>query len=303
MNSGRVIACVLGIVPIALAAGQTPAGTTNADTQPASSVEQRGSQPIYRVTVVSRTTKAINYGHRTEPTKIDFKGTVLMPNADGEATVQSRRGAMEIDAKFNRLEAPTKFGSQYLTYVLWAISPEGRPERLGEVVPNGSEKAHLKTSTGLQSFALIVTAEPYFAVAKPSDAVVMENAVRSDTVGKVEEVQVKYELMPRRPFVYDKSREPLPSAGPKVSMDEYEAILALYQAQNAIEIARSEGADKYATDTFQRAQDLYQQAQTYRSQKAASKQIVATAREAAQAAEDARMIASKRQESSQQLAR
>src|SRR5436305_12725912 len=130
--------------------------------------------PIYRVTVIERTVKAINYQYRSEPTMIDFSGTVLMPKAEGEAIVESKRGRTEIDAKLQILEDPQRFGREYLTYVLWAISPEGRPHNLGEVMPNGSDKAKLRITTDLQAFGLIVTAEPYSAVRQPSNVVVAE---------------------------------------------------------------------------------------------------------------------------------
>lgn len=257
--------------------------------------EHSAPEPIYRITVVSRTTKAINYGHRTEPTKVDFKGTVLMSTAHGEAIVQGKRGVVEIKTAFNHVDAPTKFGPEYLTYVLWAISPEGRPINLGELVLNSSNKGKLPVSSDLQSFALIVTAEPYFSVTQPSDVVVMENVVRPDTVGKVEEMDAKYELLPRKQFTYDPAANSVVSDGPKIPFNQYEATLALYQAQNALQIAKATGADRYATDTFEKAGQLYDQAQTYYAQKAATKQVVMAAREAAQAAEDARAITVKRQ--------
>ena len=271
--------------------GQDPPPSNTVVTQP------EGSEPIYHVNVVSRTTVAINYGHRTDPTKIDFHGTVLLPQAHGEATVQSKRGTVDIDAKFERVDPPTKFGTGYLTYVLWAITPEGRPVNLGELVPNSSNKGKLHVSTDLQSFALIVTAEPYYSVTQPSDVVVMENVLRPDTVGKVEQVNARYELLPRKGFTFDPSA-PVPGAasGEKLSMDQYEAVVAIYQAQNAIQIARVAGADHYAPETFQKAQQLYRNAEYYRDKKADSKTIVMTAREAAQAAEDARAIAAKRQQ-------
>src|SRR5215469_721135 len=75
--------------------------------------------PVYRVTVVEHGIDAVNYQYRSEPTKIDFRGTVLLPEAKGEATVQSARGRTEIDAKFENLASPTRFGREYLTYVLW----------------------------------------------------------------------------------------------------------------------------------------------------------------------------------------
>ncbi|MCU1274581.1 MAG: OmpA/MotB domain protein [Bryobacterales bacterium] len=254
------------------------------------------SEPLYRVTVVSRTTKAINYGHLTEPTKVGLKGTVLLPDAEGEARVQGKRGTVEIEVKVNHLLAPTRFGPEYLTYVLWAISPEGRPLNLGELVAGPHDKAKIHVSSDLQAFALIVTAEPYFSVVQPSDAVVLENVLQPGTIGKVEEVDAKYELLPRKTFTYNKPvRE---SEGPMVSMAQYEATVALYQAQNAIQIARAAGADRYAADSLAKAEQLYQEARNFQDKKTQSKQIVMTAREAAQAAEDARAISAKRQQGS-----
>src|SRR5262249_20088241 len=117
------------------------------------------SQPLYRVDVIERTIKAVNYGYRSLPTKIDLKGTVLAPEAHGEADIESKRGAVEIRAKIDHLAAPTRFGTEYLTYVLWAITPEGRPRNLGELILNGGDKGRLQVSSDLQAFALIVTAE------------------------------------------------------------------------------------------------------------------------------------------------
>src|SRR5882672_9305110 len=120
--------------------------------------------PIYRVTVVQRTVEAINYQYRSEPTRVDFRGTVLMPKAKGDAMVESKRGRTEIDLRLDNMTEPQSFGREYLTYVLWAVSPEGRPHNLGEVVANGSNKARLRITTDMQAFGLIVTAEPYSAV-------------------------------------------------------------------------------------------------------------------------------------------
>src|SRR5580704_10536948 len=211
--------------------------------------------PIYRVTVIERTVKAINYQYRSEPTMIDFRGTVLMPKAKGEAIVESKRGRTEIDAKLDNLEDPQRFGREYLTYVLWAVSPEGRPHNLGEVMANGSNKARLRITTDLQAFGLIVTAEPYSAVRQPSNVVVAENMVRGDTVGKIEEIQAKYELMPRGHYTWDPHGDLAWKANaPKVSMSEYEAISELYQAENAVGIARVANAEQYAPNTLAKAQ-------------------------------------------------
>src|SRR5580658_7155088 len=140
-------------------------------------------QPIYRVTVVSRSLEAVNYEHRGGPTTIDFQGTVLLPKAKGQAIVESKRGRVAVDAKIEHLEPPTIYGPEYLTYVLWAISPEGRPRNLGEVLVDSSNKSHLTVTSEMQAFALIVIAEPYYSVTLPSDVVVAENVVRPDTIG------------------------------------------------------------------------------------------------------------------------
>ena len=259
--------------------------------------EHSESLPIYRVTVLSRTLSAINYQHRSGPTKIDFKGTVLLPAARGEATVESKKGRIEIDSRFEHLEAPQRFGREYLTYVLWAVSPEGRAVNLGEVLPGRSDKADLHVTTDLQAFGLIVTAEPYFSVSRPSDVVVLENEVRPDTIGKVEQVSAKYELMPRGQYTFE-----VPPAGirsvdagtPRVSMGQYEALLELYQAQNAVQIAQSLGAALYAPETYAKAAELLRQAQDLQARKMNMRTVVSTAREAAQTAEDARAITVKR---------
>ena len=159
------------------------------------------STPTFRVTVISRSVQAINYEHRSGSSKLDFAGTALMPSANGEAKVNSKRGAIEIEAEFGRLQKPTTFGNEYLTYVLWAISPEGRAVNLGEVLVGGNDRSKLQVTTDLQAFALIVTAEPYYAVRQPSNVVVLENVIREDTKGTSEAVNAKYELMERGGYI------------------------------------------------------------------------------------------------------
>ncbi len=260
---------------------------------------QPDPQPIYRVTVVSRSLQAVNYQHRGGPTPIDFQGTVLLPHAKGTAIVESHRGSVAIDAKFEHLEAPTRFGREYLTYVLWAISPEGRPKNLGEVLVDSSDKAHLKVTTDMQAFGLLVTAEPYYSVTIPSDVVIAENIVRPDTIGTREEVTAKYELLPRGQYTMNIQPSQLHSfngEGEKLSYDRYEAVLELYQAENAVQIARSLGADQYAADSLSKAESLLAQARDMNARKMDTHAIVSSAREAAQMAEDARTIAVKRRD-------
>jgi outer membrane protein OmpA-like peptidoglycan-associated protein len=242
------------------------------------------------VNVVGRTTKAVNYRHHSGSTTIDFRGTPLLPEARGEAKVESKQGYIEIEVEFDDLQGATRFGPEYLTYVMWAITPEGRATNLGEVILNGT-KSKLNVTTELQAFGLIVTAEPYFAVSQPSDVVVMENFVRKDTVGKIEEVDAKYELLQRGVYTVN-----VPPAELKPIPLEKDTSLDLYEARNAVRIARWAGADKDANESFQKADKLLQQAEAYKARNAGSKPIAMTAREAVQTAEDARLIALKRQE-------
>lgn len=246
-----------------------------------------GSMPIYRVNVTARTAKAINYRHRSGATKIDFKGTELMPNSRGEAKVESKQGYIEIEVEFDDLQAANKQGAEYLTYVLWAITPEGRAANLGEILLNGT-KSKLNVTTELQVFGLVVTAEPYFSVTRPSDLIVMENVVRADTVGKIEVIDAKYELLQRGQ--YQRLSNPLAlKLDPKLPLE-------LYEARNAVQIARGFGADRFATDTFQKAEKSLAAAEAYQKRNAGKKPVTMTAREAVQTAEDARAIAVKRQE-------
>jgi flagellar motor protein MotB len=257
------------------------------------STADNGRQPLYRVTIVSRTTKALNYGYLSAPTRIDFKGTPLMPAARGKATIETKRGATLINARFSDVPSPQQFGSQYLTYVVWAISPDGRAQNLGELSLDGSDSGKLSTSVPLQTFAMIVTAEPYYSVTQPSDVVVMENMVGPDTIGKVEEVNATYELLPRKSFTFEQAQQQ-PSTGKRISQAEYDATVAIYQAQNAIQIAEAQQAQRFAPERLARARQLLEQARGYPVN--LSKEIVSMTREATQVAEDARLIAVKRAE-------
>jgi outer membrane protein OmpA-like peptidoglycan-associated protein len=252
--------------------------------------------PLYQVTVIGRGTDAVTYQYRSGPTKIDFRGTVLLPEAKGEATVESRRGGTEINAKFDRLTPPSRYGRMYLTYVLWAISPEGTPQNLGEIIPNSSNHGKIRVTTDLSTFAMIVTAEPYAAIRQPSDLVTLENRLRPDTMGKVVPVQIKAELMPRGDYTWQVHPQPAPSTtARKVSMSQYEALLELYQAQNAVAIAKAANADHYAADSFAAAQQALDEAQRLESNKVDATMVIDHARRAVQAAEDARTIAERRQ--------
>jgi outer membrane protein OmpA-like peptidoglycan-associated protein len=246
--------------------------------------------PIYRVTVVARSTKAVNYHHRGGATKVDFRGTALLPKSHGEAKVESKQGYIEIEVEFRELQPATTFGAEYLTYVMWAITPEGRAANLGEVLMNGTS-SKLNVTTEMQSFGMIVTAEPYFAVTQPSDVVVMENVIRPDTKGAVEEVDAKYELLQRGQYTLNVN----PAEIKPVRLDP-KVPLELYEARNAVQIARWTGADKYAAETMQKAVRSLDQSEGYLTRKSGKKPIASAAREAVQMAEDARIITIKKME-------
>lgn len=277
----KTLASVL--ILITLAAAQAFA-------QPQTEVQRTEPVPVYRITVVARTTKAINYRHRSGATTIDFRGTPLLPLSRGEAKVESKQGYIEIEVEFDNLQPATKFGPEYLTYVMWAITPEGRATNLGEVLLNGT-KSKLNVTTELQAFGLVVTAEPYFAVTQPSDVVVMENMVRKDTVGKIEEVDAKFELLKRGQYTLN-----VESSAVRPMAIDPRIPLELYEARNAVQIARWAGAQRYAAETFSKAESQLKQAEDYQARRAGKKPVSMTAREAAQTAEDSRIIALQRRE-------
>src|SRR5664279_1392283 len=241
----------------------------------------------FHVTVVSRTVQAVNYRHRGGATKLDFAGTNLMPAATGEAKVESKKGYIEIEVEFARMVRPTTFGNEYLTYVMWAISPEGRAVNLGEVLVGDNERSKLDVTTDLQAFALIVTAEPYYAVRQPSNVVVLENIVREDTKGTSEVVKAKYELLERGGYI---------PTGYTLDPVVLNANLPLefFEARNALRIAQSVGADTYAASSYEHAVSLMDKADAYATSKHIDKkELIAVSREAVQTAEDAREIAVK----------
>jgi len=279
LSASLVFTCAL--------AAQVPNPTVNTTNQE----QLNGPMPIYRVTVVSRTTRAVSYRNRSGWTKVDLKGTALAPEATGHADVNSRKGYIEVKAEMHHLRAANQYGPEYLTYVMWAITPEGRANNLGEVLQSADGNDKLDVTTELQAFALIVTAEPYFGVTQPSDVVVMENIVRDDTVGKFEYVDAKFDLLQRGQYTLNVAPRDLHP----LSLNLSKTPLELYEAQNAVQIARYAAADKYAPDVYQKAQDLLNQAEAYDARKAGKKPVAMTSREAVQTAENARIISIKRQ--------
>jgi len=250
---------------------------------------QQNSTSIYHITMVAKTVTAINYQHRGGSTMVDFTGTPLLPLASGQAKVDSKQGSITIETNFKKLQPAQMFGKEYLTYVLWAITPEGKATNLGEVLLSGAN-SKLYATTNLQSFGLIVTAEPYFAVNTPSDVVVLENTVRPDTRGTFQPISANYELLQRGQYTYDMSKigDSITTFSPKIPIE-------VYEARNAVQIAIASGAAKYAPDALQKAQASLNQAEGLLKNKSDKKQVIAAAREAVQTAADARQISLKRE--------
>jgi outer membrane protein OmpA-like peptidoglycan-associated protein len=257
-------------------------------------------EPLYKITVVGHDIPAINYFHREGATKIGFQGTSLLPAAHGDAKVEARLGRTVIDANFVHLVPANSFGPEYLTYVLWAITPEGRPMNLGEVLPTGSkDESHITVTTDLQAFGLVVTAEPYYAVTMPSDVVVAQNVVLEDkTTGDIRPINAHYTLLPRGAYEETAGRH---SVLHPITRDE-RSPLELYEAENAIQIAEAGGAAQYAPDTLASAKTALQNAQGFDTDKHDRKETITYAREAVQAAEDARIITIRKIQAADQAA-
>jgi outer membrane protein OmpA-like peptidoglycan-associated protein len=243
---------------------------------------------MYHITMVAKTITAINYEHRSGSTMVDFTGTPLLPLAKGQAKVNSKQGSITIESSFKNMQPAQTFGKEYLTYVLWAITPEGKATNLGEVLLNGTN-SKLYATTPLQSFGMIVTAEPYFAVNTPSDVVVLENTVRPDTRGTFQPVTANYELLQRGQYTYDMSK-----MGDSITILSPKTPLEVYEARNAVQIAINRGAEKYAPDALQKAQASLAQAENLLQRKGDKKSIIQAARDSVQTAADARAISLKR---------
>jgi outer membrane protein OmpA-like peptidoglycan-associated protein len=250
----------------------------------------QNDMPVFRVTVSERTTKAVNYRNRGGSTMVDFRGTDLLPNVDGHAKIDSKNGRMTVNVELKHMPRASLFGGQFLTYVLWAITPEGRAVNLGEVVPGDNGKDKLMVTTDLQAFGLIVTAEPYYAVTYPSNKVVAENILRSETKGFEEPIDAKFDVLEGGQYTIDVAGDQLPSS--QASLD---VPLDLLEARNAVVIAKAAGAQQYAPDSLTKAEDMLQRAEDYYQRKQGITPIGTAARGATQMAEDARVLTLRRE--------
>jgi outer membrane protein OmpA-like peptidoglycan-associated protein len=246
---------------------------------------------VFRVNVTERTTKAVNYRNRGGSTEVSFRGTDLMPDVEGHAKVESKDGRIAINLELKHLTPATSFGGQFLTYVLWAITPEGRAVNLGEVLPREDGTDRLKVTTELQAFGMIITVEPYFAVTHPSNKVVAENIIRPGTKGFEEPIDAKFDVLEGGQYIIDVPANQLPSSAASIDVP-----LDLLEARNAVAIAKAAGAQQYAADSLTKAEDMLQRAENYYDRKQGSTPIGTAARGATQMAEDARVLSLRRKE-------
>ena len=280
------VSFLTGAVLLSTAGAQEANPTSVQPPQHGDVVTQNGDIFFYKVQTVQRDIDAVNYLHRSGSTDIRFVGTNLLPGGEGKATVKSERGGITIDADFKGLTPANGFGQEYLTYVLWAITPDGRPNNLGEVLPAGTKNS-IHVTTALQSFGLIVTAEPYFSVSTPSDVVVLKNITKSDTNGVLEKVTAHTTLLPRG--VYAEETDGSHTVSHPITRNE-RSPLELYEAYNALRIAQNTGADKYSPEIYAEAnQDLKNASDMDANKHPDRKMEITYAREAVQRAEDARV--------------
>src|ERR1700722_10611898 len=276
------IAGMLGIFAAPLF-GQAPSAAK--PQSQAAAPQAAATAPASSPSTVSRTTKVVNYRRAGGTTKIDFQGTELLQSASGEAKVDSKSNRMEIEAKFTGFEDATKFGLEYLTYVLWAFSSQGRAVNLGEVaLKNGS--GQVKAITDMQTFGMIVTAEPYFAVTQPGNMVVLENVLGPATQGKIENIDAQYELVARG--AYSSSNTKIENA---IFGIDRKTPLELFEARNAVRIARIAQADRYAPSSLARAEQQLTAAEEAYHAKRDKKTVESTARDVVETAEEVRVMA------------
>ena len=265
----RVLVCTLALAGLL----SLPAATQAQDQSTASS----------GVETIARATQAIDY-RRGDRTDVDITGTDLSPNVTGKAKIINKRGLTDVHVDVEDLRSANALDASYLTYVLWAISPEGMAKNIGELVEKNG-KASLHTTTNLQAFALVITAEPDFAVSQPSELVVAENTLKSTTKGSPEPITVHYQVFPRSTYLSQASPAPA-----DIYRDHKNAPLDLLEARNAVRIAEGSHASEYASDALRRAQQLLQQAEDDFNSHHSDKTVETSARSAVQAAEEARAL-------------
>jgi outer membrane protein OmpA-like peptidoglycan-associated protein len=269
----------------------SPGNPADVQSQQNVSAQENSQMPVFRVHVYARSAKAVNYRHRGGSTTVDFRGTSLMPAITGKAKIDGKEGRLAIEVELNHVQRPLTLGGQYLTYVLWAVTPEGRAVNLGEVLPGDNGKSRMNVTTDLQAFGLIVTAEPYFSVTHPSNEIVAENIILQNTKGFEETIDAKFDVLEGGQYTIDVPADQLPSA-----RAQGDVPLDLLEARDAVMIAKAAGAEQYASASIQKAEDMLQRAEDYYQRKQGRTPIGTAARGATQMAEDARVLTLRRKE-------
>jgi outer membrane protein OmpA-like peptidoglycan-associated protein len=244
-------------------------------------------QPEPAANVISGTVAAIGYPVGGGSIKVDMVGTQAAPQASGEAKAEAKTGGTTIGLKVAGMPQPTSIGAEFLTYVLWTVTPDGTTTNLGQIPLNQNGEGKLDVRAQTQTFALIVTAEPYYAVRMPSEVVVLVNETRKKTKGKIYPDN-SYKLMKRGE--YAKLGNPL-----GMTLDLKKVPLDMYEARNAVEIAKARGAEQYAPQVYSKAQSSLQMAENALSQDSGKNQVISAARQTIQFAEDARALAVQRE--------
>jgi len=200
------------------------------------------SSAVWAQNDARRQTVAITYP-LDQAVTVRFQGTTRLPRISGEAKVRrtGRRGTrVEMDLK--NLPRALELGGIYTTYVLWAISPEGRADNLGEIKRSGSFIINSKVdvTTPLQTFAMLVTAEPHFLVRGPSRMVVLENLPPRDP-GSADVATVNVQYLGNTSDYFNDSRVP-----EVADRDYVKTPVSLLGARQAINLARYAGAERDA---------------------------------------------------------
>src|SRR6201993_2636346 len=238
--------------------------------------------------VVSKSIKAVGYEVGGGSTKVIFLGTSAASQASGEAKVEAKTGGTSIELKVTSMPQPTSLGAEFLTYVLWTVTPDGSTNNIAEIPIDKDGNGKLSTKAQSQTFAMIVTAEPYSAVQLPSELVVLENDTKKNTKGKIYPDN-SYKLMKRSQ--YTKLGNPL-----ALTPDLKNVPLDMYEARNAVDIAKSQKAQQYAPEIFSKAEGSLQLAENSLASQADKALIITNARQTMQFAEDARALSAERQE-------
>jgi outer membrane protein OmpA-like peptidoglycan-associated protein len=237
--------------------------------------------------VISGTVAAVGYPVGGGGTKVTMVAQPAASQASGEAKVEAKRGGTDVSLKVAGLPQPTVLGPEFLTYVLWTVTPDGTTTNLGEIPIDKTGQGKLDATAQSQTFALIVTAEPYYAVHIPSELIVLVNETRKNTKGKIYPDN-SYKLMRRSE--YTKQGNPL-----ALTPDLKKIPLDIYEARNAVEIAKSRGAEQYAPEIFSKAQSSLQMAENALTQDSGKNQVISASRQTIQFAEDARALAVRRE--------